>query len=118
MQYSYISARQDQSKHKDGNCQRGFICQHSSHQKDSVKKHVLIFEEPKNSQDNQTLLDRYCTKCILRRTDLTKLSKGIKLPFHIVSSNHEYHETQQSMKNESYIDSSVYILQTISIDSK
>ena len=44
---------QDQGKNKEGNCQREFICQYPSHQKYPVKKHVLICEKHKNSEDNQ-----------------------------------------------------------------
>ena len=82
IQCLYPGARQDQGKHKEGKCQREFICQHPSHQKYPVKKHVLICEEHKNSQDNQALLETYRTKCILRRPDLELFSKSIELSFH------------------------------------
>ena len=118
IQCLYPGARQDQGKHKEGKCQREFICQHPSHQKYPVKKHVLICEEHKNSQDNQALLETYRTKCILRRPDLEEFSKGIKLSFHTASSNQSIHKTHQSTTLEDTNHSSIYILQTISIDNK
>ena len=57
IQCLYPVARQDQGKHKEGKCQREVICQHPSHQRYPVKKHVLICKEHKNSQDNQALLE-------------------------------------------------------------
>ena len=56
IQCLYPGAKQDQGKHKEGKCQRDFICQHSLHQKYPVKKHILICEEHKDSQDNQALV--------------------------------------------------------------
>ena len=114
IQCLYPLARQDQGKHKEGKCQREFICQHPSHQKYFVRKHVLICEEHKNSQDNQALLETYRTKCILRRLDL-----GIryKLSFYTASDNQNTHKMHQSTTLENTNHSSIYILQTISIDN-
>ena len=118
IQCLYPGARQDQGKHKEGKCQREFICQHPSHQKYPVKKHVLICEEHKNSQDNQALLETYRTKCILRRPDLEEFSKGIKLSFRTALNNQNIHKTHQSTTLEDTNHISIYILQTISIGNK
>ena len=118
IQCLYPGARQDEGKHKEEKCQREFICQHPSHQKYLVKKHVLICEEYKNSQENQALLETYHTKCILADQILKVFSKGIKLSFHTASSNQSIHKTHQSTTLEDTNHSSIYILQTISIDNK
>ena len=109
IQCLYPGTREDQGKHKDGKCQRDFICQHLSHQKYPVKKHVLICEEHKDSQDNQALLETYRKKCILRRPDLEEFSKGIKLSFHTASNNQNIHKTHQSTTVEDTNHSSIYL---------
>ena len=106
-----------QGKHKEEKFQREFICQHPSLQKYPLKKHVLICEEHKNSQDNQALLETYHTKCILRIPDLKEFSKGIKLSFHTASNKCNIHKTHQLTTLEDTNHSSIYTLQTISIDN-
>ena len=103
---------------KEGKCQREFISQQPSRQKYPVKKHVLIYEEHKNSQDNQALLETYRTMCILRRPDHEQFSKGIKLSFHTASNNQNIHKTHQSITHQDTNHSSIYILHRISIDNK
>ena len=63
------------------------------------------------------MLETYCTKCILRRSDLEEFSKGIKLSFHTASNNQNIRKTHQSTNLEDTNHSSVYILQMISIDN-
>jgi len=75
-------ANGDQGKHKEGKCQRDFVCPHQSHLKYPKKKHVLLCEEHKNSTENQELLERYKGKCISRNNHLPSFSKDIKLSFH------------------------------------
>ena len=58
------------------------------------------------------------TKCILRRPILEEFSKGIKLSFHTAPNNLSIHKTHQSATYEDTNHSSIYILQTISIDNK
>ena len=118
IQCLYPGARQDQVKHKERKCQGEFICQHPSQQKYSVKKHVLICEEHKKSQDNKALLETYRAKCILRRPDLEEFSKGIKLSFHTASNNPNIKKTILSAIHDDTNSSSIYILQMISIDHK
>ena len=110
IQCLYPGARQDQGKHKARKCQREFICHNPSHQKHSVKKHVLICEEHKNSQDNQALLETYRTNCILRRPDLEEFSKSIKLSFHSASDNQNIHKTHQLTIHEDTNHNSIYII--------
>ena len=78
----------------------------------------MICKEHKDSQDNQALLETYRKKCILRRPDLEEFSKGIKLSFHTASNNQNIHKMHQSANIEDSNHSSIYILQTISIDNK
>ena len=117
IQCLYLGARQHQGKHIEGKCQRDFICQHPLHQQYPVKKHVLTCEEHKDSQDKQALLETYRKKCIFRRPDLEEFSKGIKLSFHTASNNQNINQTHQSTTVEDTNRSSMYILQTISIDN-
>ena len=78
----------------------------------------MICKEHKDSQDNQALSETYRKKCILRRPDLEELSKGIKLSFHTASNNQNIHKMHQSANVEDSNHSSIYIVQTISIDNK
>ena len=43
----FPGAEKDQGKHKEGRCQRDFICKHQSHERYMRKKHVLVCEEHK-----------------------------------------------------------------------
>ena len=68
-------------KHADGKCQREFTCKHLSHQRHKMKKHVLVCEEHKDSAENQTLLEDYKQRCIVKNPDVQNFSKEIKLSF-------------------------------------
>ena len=115
IQFLYPGARKDQGKHKEAKCEKEFTCQHPSHQKYPVQKHVLLCEKNENNQDNHALLEKYYTKSILRRPDLGEFSKGITLSFHIASNNQNIHKAHQTTTHEDTNHKSVYILLTISI---
>ena len=53
IQCLFPAAASNSGKHMDGNCQRDFICRHTSHTKYRRKKHVLVCEEHKNDEDNK-----------------------------------------------------------------
>lgn len=55
----YPGASSSQTKHKEGRCQRDFVCQHESHDKYSMRKHVLCCDEHKDQAENQVLLQKY-----------------------------------------------------------
>ena len=43
-------------KHKDGNCQRNYVCKHSSHDRFNRKKHVLVCHEHRETEENAKVL--------------------------------------------------------------
>ena len=45
----FPGASKDSGNHKDGKCQRDFVCKHSSHEKFQKKKHVLVCDEHKDN---------------------------------------------------------------------
>ena len=68
-----------QGKHKEGNCQRDFICQHPSHAKYPVKKHVLLCSDHKDTSENKEVLEKYKARCIVRQRNLPDYAKEIQL---------------------------------------
>ena len=72
------------AKHAEGRCQNTYVCTHESHNAYAMKKHVLVCEEHKDTQANQTLLEEYRARCINRRcnTDLPDYSRTIHLAHH------------------------------------
>ena len=76
-------------KHAEGKCQREFTCKHLSHQRHKMKKHVLVCEEHKDSAENQTLLENYRQRCIIKNPDVQNFSKEIKLSFYNAPSSIE-----------------------------
>eukprot|EP00794_Sanderia_malayensis_P016337 gene16337-17974_t len=63
-------AKQQDSKHKDGRCQRDFACKHPSHQQYNVKRHVLVCEDHKTSQENVQLLAEFKSRFINKNQSL------------------------------------------------
>ena len=49
-------APKTEEKHKEGRCQRDFTCKHPSHERHPMKKHVLVCEEHKDTDENKELL--------------------------------------------------------------
>ena len=76
-----------EEKHKEGRCQRDFTCKHASHERFTNKKHVLVCEEHKNTDENKELLQKFKTRCILRRNqpDLPAHARDIQLVHHVSS---------------------------------
>ena len=75
-------------RHREGRCQRDFVCQHEDHDRYPVKKHVLVCEEHKSNPQNKELLQRYKDRC-MRSTTIPDHSKKIKISF-----DEEYHITK------------------------
>ena len=75
-----------QGKHKEGRCQRDFICQHPNHSKFPVKKHVLLCADHKDTPENKDILEKYKARCILRQRNLPDFSKDIHLSHYCSSS--------------------------------
>ena len=50
-------------KHKDGKCQHDYVCPHPSHLKYPVKKHVLVCDEHKDQEENNTATNLSSTMC-------------------------------------------------------
>ena len=57
----FPGAPQDKGKHHDGMCKKDFVHKHKSHDKYSIKKHVLVCYEHRNDTENQELPQKYKT---------------------------------------------------------
>ena len=77
----FPGAEKDKGKHKEGKCQRDFICPHADHNDFTSKKHVLLCDEHKSDEANKAVLDKYKRRCILRQNqvDLPSFSKEIAI---------------------------------------
>ena len=94
-------------KHKEGRCQRDFVCPHPSHSKYPVKKHILVCEEHKD--DNQDLLTKY-TQRFIRSPSLPDFSRNLSL----LGSSSESHKISNSQCN----DRGIYLMQRILVDGQ
>ena len=75
----YPGAHIDRGKHKEGKCQREFICKHLSHGSDAVKKHVLVCALHKGEADNGNVLKDYISRCISKKAELKDFSRNIAI---------------------------------------
>ena len=75
----FPGADKTQDKHKEGRCQRDYVCKHPSHDKFPSKKHVLVCEEHRDSQENKDTLQKFKEKFILRQGHLPDYTKNIQL---------------------------------------
>ena len=103
----YPGAVMRQGRHREGHCQKNFVCQHSSHDRFTAKKHFLVCDEHKDSKENLDMLSLYKSRFISRHSDLPAYTKDLKLSHH--ASYKSYDDTDQS---------AIYMLQTVSIDNK
>ena len=108
VQCLYPGANQNSGKHKEGRCQRDFTCQNQSHANFTVKKHVLLCDEHKHTQQNKDLLEHYRSRCISRNQHLPEFSKSISVHFN------ESYQTKSDTSNER----AIYMLQTITINGQ
>ena len=85
VQCLYPGADQKMGKHKDGRCQRDYVCRHLSHGKFTIKKHVLVCEEHKDGEENKETLKKFKDRFILRVKDLPEHAKNIQLSHYVMS---------------------------------
>ncbi len=83
VQCLYPGADQMTGKHKDGRCQRDYVCKHPSHERFTVKKHVLVCDEHKDTEENKEILRKYKERCILRSRNLPDHARNIQLVHHV-----------------------------------
>ena len=114
VQCLFPGANQEKGKHKEGKCQRDFICPDPAHQTHTVKKHFLICHEHRNSQQNQELLQRYKERFITQRIELPAFSKDIKLTFFAQSFG--TNASNDNTTNSSNDEEAILMLQTILVD--
>ena len=118
----------DTKKHKT-NCFSKFCCKHPSHSQHAKKKHVLVCEEHKDSEQNKKLLEEYKNRCILglkEKDQLPEYARNIcchnqYAVFHAVTDPAEVHVVQDGVNHfdqPDIADRGIYILQTIEIESK
>jgi len=99
-------------KHREGRCQRDFICPHESHDFYPIKKHVLVCEEHKTNQQNEELLQQFKSRCI-RNPRLPDCAKNIKLVHHVNVQAYGYHANTNDAN-----ETAIYQLQQISINNQ
>ena len=119
MQCLYPGAKGDYGKHKEGKCQKDFVCTHIDHQKYPQKKYVLICDEHKMDEANKDVLQKYKLKWILRNKridDLPTYAKEIKLAYLGTTDKNSSHLPMNSVSNDE--ERSIYQLQTITIENQ
>ena len=104
----YPGANLNNGNHKEGKCQRMFACPHPSHQQSTLRKHVLVCEEHKDSDTNKDLLNKYKER-YMKNPKLPTFAKNISLAFH--TSN-------PPKTNSTSEDDGIYLLQTVIINNK
>ena len=110
----FSGAKRSDSKHKDGKCQRDFVCHHPSHDTSHMEKHVVVCSEHKDTQLNQDLFNLYKSKCILRQT-------SVNLPKHSMEMQLSFHVDVNCSKGEKLCsgeDNAIYQLETIEVNGK
>ena len=126
----FPGAEKNKGKHKEGRCQRDFICKHSSHERYVGKKHVLVCEEHKHEEQNKNILQEYKTRCITRpnQVDLPNFSKDIQIHHAYICKDERMQNGNQTSKltsevhlqnnNEETNEDAIYMLQTISVEGR
>jgi len=99
-------------KHKEGRCQRDFACQHPMHSKYPVRRHVLVCEEHKDSEENKQLLENYKQRFV-NNSKLPSFSRNISLSFHINSNIN-----RNASKDLTVEEHGIYLLQSVTINNK
>ncbi|XP_066913300.1 uncharacterized protein [Clytia hemisphaerica] len=106
-------AKLSEGKHRDGRCQYEFVCKHPSHSSWTVKKHVLVCDDHKDTDDNQTLLQRFKDKFINRNQQLPTFVKEIKVSFHT-----DCHINAMPSDNVHHSSPGIYLLQQILVNNQ
>ena len=63
----FPGATRSKGKHKEGRCQRDFVCPHESHDEYPTKRYILVCDEHKQHPQNQELLQQYKDRFITRQ---------------------------------------------------
>ena len=98
-------------RHQEGRCQRDFVCQHESHDRYPVKKHVLVCNEHKMNSQNEKLLQQYKGRC-MRSPAIPEHSKNLQISSEF---NTGYHV---KTKNRDSTDTGIYQLQRITFNKQ
>ena len=106
----FPGAECSKGKHRDGHCQRDFSCKHPSHEQYQSKKHVLVCNEHKDTQQNRDLLEHFKSRCISKLPQLQSFSKDIQVSFHVPST------TCFRSSSKEHNDKAIFMLQTIKIN--
>ena len=98
IQCLYPGADGRTGKHKDGRCQRDFICKHPSHDRFDCKKHVLVCDDHKTEEQNKATFEEYKRRCINRRNqvDLPDYAKSIVIHYTSYSSEESSPSDEES----------------------
>ena len=91
----YPRTNSTSGKHQEGHCQRGFTCQHESHNKYPKRQLVLVCQEHSDTNENKKRLENL-------RTYRNQMS----------------HTKDQDSKEAEIDDKAIYILQTIEVNSE
>ena len=107
-------------RHKEGKCQRDFTCQHPMHEKYPKKKHILVCEDHKDSEENRNLLQKYKDRCILRQRSvaLPEYSKDIQLSFFYKAETQNISQMIKSNESDVIHDKGIYQLQIIKVNNQ
>ena len=79
VQCLFPGAVQTQGKHKEGKCQRDYVCKNEAHERFQTKKHVLCCEEHKEKDENKETFQKYKERFVLRQAQLPEHSRNIQI---------------------------------------
>ena len=115
IQCLFPGALSSSGKHVDGKCQDTYVCKHDSHASFTIKKHVLVCEEHKDTTENKALLEEYRKRCINRKCNaaLPEFSRTIQLSFHCSHITLEIYLAGGQSE-----ESGVYMLQWIKVNGQ
>ena len=116
----YPGALENTGTHKTGQCYNKFCCKNELHKKYDRKWHVLLCDIHKNDEANLALLNNYKKEKIFKiGSELPDYSKQIRIAFHLNSDSEAYKGTSLVGEALSEVqDSSIYVLQTIKVESE
>ena len=102
VQCLYPGADQKSGKHKDGRCQRDFSCKHPSHERFTVKKHILLCDEHKDNEENKETLKKFKERCMGRVKNLPEHARNIQLHHVMSPPKVSPHPVQPSVHKPTY----------------
>ena len=116
----YPGASQDEGKHKDGSCQKDFICKHPSHSTFQRKKHVLVCSEHCETEENKKLFEEYKSRFIMRnKCPLSDFSKEMKLSFYVYKTEEQNSkEEEDEISDKDKEEEAIFGLQVIEVDKQ